>query len=99
MITREKNNLMERIVLSNQNKLKELENSKKLIGKKLLEYLYQRPMINSQFVEEYLHLSANKAENLLQDFLKLGIIKEISSNKNTKIYAFNDYLSLFNPVN
>lgn len=88
-------NLMERIVLSNQDKLNSIDSAKKPIAKQLLEYLYLKPMIDTRFVEDYLHLSQQKANSLLQDFVKAGIVKEITTNVDNKTVAFTDYLSLF----
>ena len=95
MSTIPKTNLMERIVLSNQDKLNDFDNAKKPLANQLLEYLYLKPMINTQFVEDYLHLSTQKANALLQDFINAGIVKEISNSQDNVMVAFSDYLSLF----
>ena len=62
---------------------------------KVLEYLYQKPMIEVLKVVELTNSSIPTAYALIKSFEELGILKEITGGKRKKLYAFNKYLSLF----
>lgn len=61
----------------------------------IINALYENPITDAQKVETLLgksHMSAYKQIAILEN---LGILKEITGGKRGKIYAFEDYLSLF----
>lgn len=84
-------------------KLKEkIENEKILkLGKKIskarefMNRLYSNPIINSNAVVDYLNVTPATANSLIQDFINLGILKEITGGKRYRLYNFEDYLNLF----
>lgn len=64
-------------------------------AQKLLNYLYQHPMIEPTKVAEVVSVSAASAYKLVADFEKMGILKEITGGKRSKFYLFKKYIDLF----
>lgn len=80
----------------------EIENNKIItLGKKLpkakqfMNYLYANPIISSSDVSAKLNVTAATANSLLVDFVKLGILTEITGGKRYRTYSFHKYLNLF----
>lgn len=67
---------------------------------KVLNYMYNRPIVDVQTVAVIIHKSNVSAYKLINDLEKADIIKEISGARRNKVYSFQEYLSLFNtPLN
>ncbi|MCR4345964.1 MAG: Fic family protein [Sulfuricaulis sp.] len=64
-------------------------------AQKVMNTLYQRPVINAARVGKAAGVSPASAYKLIADLEKFGILKEITGGKRGKIYAFNAYLKLF----
>ncbi len=64
-------------------------------AQKVLNCLYQRPIIDAAKVGEVAEISAASAYKLVADLEQFGILKEITGGKRGKIYAFTAYLQLF----
>lgn len=64
-------------------------------AQKVMNTLYQRPVINAARVGEAADVSPASAYKLIVDLEKFGILKEITGGKRGKLYAFNAYLKLF----
>ncbi|MHB8303433.1 MAG: Fic family protein [Acidobacteriaceae bacterium] len=64
-------------------------------ARRLLNLLYSNPLVLSADIEGSLGVSQPTAGKLLQDFLKLKILKEITGQPRWRIYAFERYLELF----
>lgn len=64
-------------------------------AQKLLNYLYQHPMIEPIKVAEVVSVSSASAYKLVADFEKMGILKEITGGKRGKFYLFKKYINLF----
>ncbi len=62
---------------------------------KLLEYLYQRPIISISDIIEPLEVSKPTANSLVKEFEEKGILKEITGYERNKLFAFNRYLSIY----
>jgi len=83
--------------------LKEDINSKKLItlGKRLpranilMKYLYSKPVISSKEVTNLLGISLKSSLELINKFVKLGILKEVTGYKRNRLFTFDEYLKLF----
>jgi DNA-binding MarR family transcriptional regulator len=80
----------------------ELENKKIItLGKRtpnamaLLQYLYSKPVITVSDVIKKLEVTKQTANTLIQDFEKLGILKEQTGYKRNRIFVFENYLNLF----
>lgn len=61
----------------------------------LLIYLYRKPVITASDVMNELKVTKQTAHTLIQDFEKLGILKEKTGFKRNRIFIFEEYLNLF----
>ena len=61
----------------------------------IMEYLYQKPLIDASGVVKITKLSAPTVYKLIGELEKLGVLKEITGGKRKKIYVFEKYLKLF----
>jgi len=64
-------------------------------AQKILNYLYQKPVIHAQKVSEVSRLSLAAGYKLLADFEKLGILVEVTGAQRGKLYVFKEYLKYF----
>ncbi len=64
-------------------------------AKALLQYLYSKPVITAADVIKELEVTKQTANTLIQDFEKLGILKEQTGYKRNRIFVFENYLKLF----
>ena len=61
----------------------------------VIDYLFQRPIIDAQKVAMITEKTPSTAYKLIESMESLGILKEITGLERGKIYSFADYLSLF----
>lgn len=64
-------------------------------GKILISHLYKKPIINVKEVEEILDLTTKPANRIVQDFVDLGILKEVTGYKRNRLFLFKEYYQLF----
>ena len=64
-------------------------------AQKVLNYLYQRPLIDAAKVGELAEISPASAYKLIVDLEQFEILKEITGGKRGKQYLFDSYLQLF----
>jgi Fic family protein len=83
----------------------ELEGHKILVlGKKvpnakgLLTTLYANPVVNGAIVSEKLNVSLPTANSLIDDFVRLGILKETTGLRRNRLFVFTDYMNLFKRI-
>jgi Fic family protein len=84
-------------------RLKEEIEEKKLPGlgkklptaKQLMKYLYRKPVVNVQEIQDELKVSLPTANSLIADFVKLKILKEKTGFKRNREFEFTEYLNLF----
>ncbi len=69
--------------------------SRAVNAKKIVDYLYNRPMINAEKVSEIAGISMPSAYKLTVDLEKLDILKEITGSQRGRVYVFDNYLRLF----
>jgi Fic family protein len=62
---------------------------------RLLDYLYEQPITNVRAVERHLRLSFVTAGKLVEQFVKLEILKETTGGQRNRRYAYSRYLDLF----
>jgi Fic family protein len=80
---------------------KEIEESIQQLGKrstsilKILDYLYQKPILDAQKASEITNLSVSTAYKIIEEMVALDILKEITGGKRGKIYTFDKYIKLF----
>jgi Fic family protein len=64
-------------------------------AQKVMNYLYQRPIIDAAQVAEIAEVSMTSAYKLIADFVRLEILREDPGNRRSKQYIFMAYLNLF----
>ncbi len=64
-------------------------------AQELLNLLYKRPIVDSIEVAAALKVSPAPALRMIEDFIKLGILKEITGYKRNRIFTFREYIDLF----
>jgi len=65
-------------------------------AQKIVQYLYQRPLIDAAKVAQVAEISPASAYKLIADLERFEILQEITGGKRGKMYVFNAYLQLFN---
>ena len=64
-------------------------------AKQALNLLYRRPMLSATDLEHGLGVSHPTANALLREFIRLGILREITGAARHRLYVFETYLELF----
>lgn len=75
-------------------KLKELGN-RSGDAYKVVEYLYNRPIIDAQRVASVIGKTPRTAYKLIENLEKMKILKEITGAERGRLYLFEDYMNLF----
>jgi Fic family protein len=65
-------------------------------GLLLLSQLFQRPLVNINLVASMLGSTFPTASRLVSGFEELGILKEITGQKRSRMFRYEPYLALFN---
>lgn len=65
-------------------------------AQKIINYLYQRPIIDATKVIQLTGKSKATAYKIIDELGKMKILEEISGSKRNKLYRFEDYINLFN---
>lgn len=64
-------------------------------AKQALNLLYRRPMLSAADLEVRLGISHPTANALLRDFIRLGLLREVTGAARHRLYVFETYLELF----
>lgn len=64
-------------------------------AKQLMKYLYRKPVVNVQEIQEELKVSLPTANSLIADLVKLKILNEKTGFKRNREFEFTEYLNLF----
>lgn len=64
-------------------------------AKKLLDYLFTQPLVNAQDVADRLDISLVSAYKIIDDFMRLNILKEMTGFKRNRYFIFKEYLDQF----
>lgn len=64
-------------------------------GKKLLMYLFSDPVVSVKRVEQALGVQYKAANNLVEDFVRLGILVEKTGFSRNRLFVMDDYIKLF----
>lgn len=65
------------------------------MAKNFLHYLYAKPIVDSQDVVEAFAINLATALRLIEDFVRLGILREMTGFKRNRVFAFSKYIQLF----
>lgn len=65
------------------------------LAQKFLHYLYSKPIVASRETSEHLSVNPSTAHRLIEDFIKLGILEEVTGYKRNRVFVFEEYLQLF----
>jgi len=68
---------------------------KQMLARKVLQYLYSQPITDMQSIANATNVSVPTISRLLNDFLKLEILVELTGFKRNRVFAFEQYLKLF----
>ena len=63
-------------------------------GVKLIDLLFQTPLMSVKEVSEKLNISKEAANELVKKFEKIGILKEITGKQRYKKYSFKGYIDI-----
>lgn len=64
-------------------------------AQKIINSLYQRPLVNAERIVEIANISYPSAYKLIDDLEKSGILKEITGGQRRREYIFQKYTDLF----
>lgn len=64
-------------------------------GLKLLESLYQRPLVDVRGVKALLGVSQPAANQLSERMVQLGLLQEITGHKRNRMFRYSQYVALF----
>ncbi len=62
----------------------------------LVKYMYSSPIVSLMEVSEVLSVSFATANRLVSDMVRLGVLVEVTGHKRNRIFAFKNYLNIFN---
>ncbi len=65
---------------------------------RLLDYLFERPLINVNAARDYLEVSYQFANGLIKELSELGALSEMTGGNRNRIFRFGPYLDLFEDV-
>ena len=68
---------------------------KQEMARGFLQHLYSSPMVDSADVVKLFKINISTALRLIDDFVKLGILKEITGQKRNRNFVFEGYVKLF----
>ena len=75
-------------------KLKKLK-SREGNARRLMDYLFKRPIINAKTAEEVLSLSGPTVYKLLKDLNDMGVLEIYKGVLRGRVYYFKEYIDLF----
>ncbi|MCV6605912.1 MAG: Fic family protein, partial [Porticoccaceae bacterium] len=64
-------------------------------GRKLLLYLYRKPIISGKEVADQLAITPRAANGLIDAFVERGILKEETGYRRNRVFIMNEYLEWF----
>ncbi len=65
-----------------------------LNGVRLLDLLYDRPLVNVNLVRDRLDVSFATANNLVSQFEQTGLLREITGGRRRRVFRYDSYLAL-----
>lgn len=65
-------------------------------AKKLLDNLFLQPIVDAEAVSKQTGISLVSSYKLLEDFIRLNILREMTGAKRNRLFVFEEYFTLFN---
>lgn len=65
------------------------------LAQRFLQDLYSKPITDSKETATLLSINPSTALRLIEDFIRLGILKEVTGYKRNRVFVFEQYLELF----
>lgn len=62
----------------------------------LLQYLFKKPVVHVNHVKDLTNSSYKTANDLVSEFVNVGILKEMTGQNRNRVFVFDEYLKLFN---
>lgn len=62
---------------------------------RLMRCLYQQPVVTAQYIVQMLSVDTSTASRLITEFVRLGILQEVTGFKRNRLFYFQEYLDLF----
>lgn len=69
--------------------------SRALKAKKVIDFLYDHPLITTEKVSAVASLSMPSSYKLISDLEAKGILREMTGGQRSRMYVFDDYMKLF----
>ncbi len=63
-------------------------------GMRLLDFLFDRPLVNVNLVKSQLEIAFGTANHLVAEFESAGILREITGGRRRRVFRYDAYLSL-----
>ncbi|MCX6581008.1 MAG: Fic family protein [Candidatus Aminicenantes bacterium] len=64
-------------------------------AKKLLQFLYSKPIVTVQDVQLELKISERTARDMLQEMIRLELLQEVTGYKRNRVFSFKSYLDFY----
>ena len=64
-------------------------------AKKIVNYMYNKPLINAEKVSEVAEISLPSSYKLIEKLEEIKILKELTGGQRRRMYVFDEYLNLF----
>lgn len=64
-------------------------------AQKFMWYLYQHPLVSIKVVASLLDIKTNTASALVNDFVKYGVLDELTGKQRNRVFVFTEYVSAF----
>ena len=61
--------------------------------------IYEQPVVNIKLVSKVLEAQVNTATQLIEDFVEMGILTELTGYRRNKLFIFEQYITLFESHN
>ena len=64
-------------------------------ARRLIEYLYKKPVVDTKAVTAFLDTTPNTASAMVSDLVKHGVLTEVTGQRRNRLFIFRDYIELF----
>jgi len=61
----------------------------------LMKQLYKQPVVNMKSVSLLLEMPVNTASSLVNDFVKYGVLEEMTGKPRSRMFVFKEYMMIF----